>query len=58
MNKDNMPAQSVSNNNSPSKKPKQLKDEKLAAALRANLRRRKLANSSLNNGDDTGVAHE
>lgn len=53
-----MPAQSVSNNNSPSKKPKQLKDEKLAAALRANLRRRKLANSSLNNGDDTGVAHE
>jgi len=58
MTKDYTPVQSCHNNNSSSKKQNKLKDERLAAALRANLRRRKLANSSLNNEDDKGAAHE
>jgi hypothetical protein len=54
MSKDHMPVQPNNKNDSPQSKQKQLKDEKLAAALRANLRRRKLVSSVLDNAEDKG----
>ncbi len=54
MDKDNTPAKSGPDSDSPTSKHKQLKDEKLAAALRANLRRRKQVAGALESADDKG----
>lgn len=54
MNKDNAPTKLGHNKDSLPSKHKQLKDEKLAAALRANLRRRKIVSAALDESDNEG----